>query len=117
MKPKPPRQRRWFADDWDEIGYLYDNLLYWLFERENRERAHPYAERLKRLLPKADPDHEAILGAAYWSLVYEAEGDFRKAIEHRKNEIRLIHRLHEISRGQPFEEFALRRYGYDDLSD
>lgn len=117
MKVKPPSNRRKFSDDWDEVGYLYDKLLYWLYQRENAGKAHPYAERLKSLLPKVTPHHEAIFGEECWSLVYENLGNFNKAIEHRVNEIRLIRRLHEISRNTPGEEFVLKGYGYEDLSD
>ena len=34
MKVKPPSDRRKFANEWDEIGYLYDKVLYWFYERE-----------------------------------------------------------------------------------
>ena len=117
MKTKPPRDRRKFANVWDEIGYLYDKLLYWLYQREDAGKAHFYAERLERLLSKADPDHEAIFGEECRSLVSEAKGNLRKAIEHREKEIRLIRRLHELSRKAPYEKVALTDYGYDDLSD
>jgi len=117
MKLKPPPIRYKFANEWDELEYLYHKLLYWLYEREDARKARPYADRLKRLLPKADPNHQAIFGEECWSLVYETKGDLRKAIEHRKNEIRLIRRLHEISRNAPYEDLILKDYGYDDLSD
>jgi hypothetical protein len=114
---KPPPGRRRFAGDWDQIGYLYDKLLYWLYQRADPSKACPNAERLERLLPRVDPDHEAIFGEECWSLVHEAKGNLPKAIEHRENEVRLIRRLHRVSRGAPHEEVALRDYGYDDLSD
>jgi tetratricopeptide (TPR) repeat protein len=117
MKGKRPADRRKFANEWDEIGYLYDKLLYWLYGRADPERARPYAERLERLLPRADPDHEAIFGEECRSLACEAKGDLGNAIQHRENEIRLIRRLHEISRGKPWEEIALKDYDYEALSD
>lgn len=117
MKAKPPPDRRKFANAWDEIGYLYDKLLYWLYEREDARKARPYAERLEQVLPKAAPDHGAIFGEECWSLVYETKGDLRKAIEHRENEVRLIRRLHKISRRAPYEDLVLKDYGYGDLSD
>jgi tetratricopeptide (TPR) repeat protein len=117
MKAKAPPDRRKFATTWDEIGYLYDKLLYWLYQRQEVERARPYAERLERLLPTADARHEAIRGEECWSLVYETKGDVHKAIKHRLNEIRLIRRLHRISRHAPNERVMLKAYGYDDLSD
>ena len=117
MKANPPPERRKFANEWDEIGYLYDKLLYWLYQRGNPAKALPYAKRLERLLPKADPGHDGIFSEECWSLVYETRGDLRKAIEHRENEIRLIRQLHEICRGNPDDEVALEGYGYADLAD
>ena len=69
------------------------------------------------LLPKVTPEHEGIFGEECWSLLHEAKGDLPRAIERRENEIRLIRRLHEISRNKPHEEIVLKQYGYDDLSD
>ena len=117
MKSKPPPERRKFADAWDEIGYLYDKLLYWLYQRDDAQKARPFAERLERLLARADPDHEAIFGQECRSLVYETKGDLPKAITHREKEIRLIRRLHKISRDAPHERIVLQQYGHNDLSD
>jgi tetratricopeptide (TPR) repeat protein len=117
MKVKAPSQRRKFANEWDEVGYLYDKLLYWLYQRENAGKARSYAKRLEELLPKADAHHEAIFGEECWSLVYETKGNLLKAIQHRENEIRLIRRLREISGNATHERLALKDYGYDDLSD
>jgi len=33
MKVEPPPHRRKFADALEEMGYLYDKLLYWLYQR------------------------------------------------------------------------------------
>ena len=117
MKDKPPPNRRKFAGEGDEINYLYDKLLYWLYRRADRRKARPYARRLERLLPRAFPGHDAIFGEECWSLVHETKGDLRRAIEHRENELRLIGRLYEISLDKPYEEAALKEYGYDDWSD
>jgi hypothetical protein len=117
MKSKPPPARRKFTDEWDEIGYLYDKLLYWLYHRADAEKARPFAERLEEVLPRATPEHEGIFGEECWSLVYEAKGDLPKAIAHRENEIRLIRRLHEISQNTSSADFVFRQYGYADLSD
>jgi tetratricopeptide (TPR) repeat protein len=117
MKVKSPSIRHKFANEWDELEYLYDQLLYWLYERQNPAKARRYAKRMAPLLEKADPDHEAIFGEECRSLMHEAKGDLPKAIEHRKNEIRLVRRLHEISHQAPFENRILKDYGYADLSD
>jgi hypothetical protein len=117
MKPDPPPNKRKFPAEWDEIGYLYDKLLYWLYQRADVGKARPFAERLERLLSRVASNHEAIFGEECWSLVYEAKRDYPKAIEHRENEIRLIRRLHNIAADAPHKELVLRDYGYGDLSD
>jgi hypothetical protein len=117
MKVKPPADRRKFANAWDEIEYLYSKLLYWLYQREDNGKARRYADRLERILRKADPNGDAILGQECRSLICETRGDLAAAIKHRENEIRLIRRLHESIRNTPHQEFALKDYGYDALSD
>ncbi|HEX7378938.1 MAG TPA: hypothetical protein VF278_17590 [Pirellulales bacterium] len=81
MKAKPPLKRRTFANDWEEIEYVYQKLLYWLYTRENSRRAMPYADRLAPLLIAADSNGDSILGQECWSLIHEAKGDLDKAIE------------------------------------
>jgi tetratricopeptide (TPR) repeat protein len=117
MKTKRPTHRRVFANAKDEIGYLYDKLLYWLYDRGDANKARPYAKRLERLLPQVDPDNEGIFGKECWSLIHEAQGDLAGAIKHRENEIRLIRRLHEMNRKGLVSSATLKGYGYDDLSD
>src|SRR5205085_11865917 len=97
--------------------YRRDKVLYWLYARGEPIRARPYARRMIRLLTRVDPDQEAILGQECRSLAYQALADLDKAIEHRRNEIGLMRRLHEISRGRSDEGYVLRHRGYDDLSD
>jgi tetratricopeptide (TPR) repeat protein len=117
MKPNPPADRRKFTTEWDEIGYLYDKLLYWLYQRADPGKARVFADRLERLLSRVPASQEAIFGEECWSLVYEAKGDYPKAIEHRENEIRLIRRLHDIAADEPHRDLALKDYGLEDLSD
>ncbi len=117
MKTKPPPDRRKFADQRDQIDYLYHKLLYWLYEREDRIRARAFAERLGRLLSKSSPGHDSIFPEECWSLICEAKDDLAGAIKHRENEVRLIKRLHEISQGTPQHKAVFQLYGYDDLSD
>ncbi|HKA08030.1 MAG TPA: hypothetical protein VKD71_12280 [Gemmataceae bacterium] len=117
MKEKPPPDRHAFDNVWDEINYLRVKLLYWLYRRHDRARSRAFAERLARLLTKADPDQASILGQECRSLVHEALGDLPRAIAHRENEIRFIRRLHEISIGTLTEATALDGYDFSDLSD
>lgn len=117
MNAKPPPVRRKFANAWDEIRYLYDKLLYWLYQREDPGKARSYAERLEKLLTLTDPNHEAIFGEECRSLVFEAKGDLRKSLQHREKEVRLIRRLHEVARHAANPDLVLKDYGYGDLSD
>ena len=117
MSLKPPPDRRKFADAWDEIEYLRDKLLYWLYQRQDKDKARPYADRLARLLADADPEHEALLGEECWSLVHEAKGDLAKAIQHREREIELIRRLHDLAQNELHRDAMLRGYGLEDLTD
>jgi hypothetical protein len=112
-----PPTRRKFANDWDEVEYLYWKLLYWFYEQDNPARARGYAARLERLLPKVAGSHEAILGQECRSLLYELKGDLRNAIKHREQETRLIKRLLELAKDSPSKDFILRAYDYSDLSD
>src|SRR5262249_3134252 len=100
-----------------EIQYLYDKLLYWLYQKENRQKAVPFATRLKPLLRRASPDHDAVFGEECWSLVYELEGDRLQAISFREHEIELIRKLRHASMGSPNAAFGLEGYDISDLSD
>jgi hypothetical protein len=117
MKTKPPPDRRKFAGAWDEIEHLYQKVLYWLYQRENVNKAQPFAARLERILASADPDESAILGAECRSLIHEARGELQKAIDYRRKEIRLIRKLQNLAQHSPDQGFLLRGYGYGDLSD
>jgi hypothetical protein len=117
MKTEPPPGRRKFADARDHMEYLYHKLLYWLYEREDRARARTFAKRLAQVVSNASPGHDAIFPEECWSLICEARADLPGAIKHRELEIRLIKRLHAISRTAPQQEDVLRLYGHDDLSE
>jgi len=117
MKTKAPAVRRQFANAWDEINYLRDKLLFWLYQRSKPDKAIPFAKRMQKLLARSDRSQESIVGQEGRSLTFEALGDLHRAIEHREKEIHLIRRLRELSIGTPSEDFALRFYGPSDLSD
>jgi hypothetical protein len=93
MSTRPPEIRRKFSHPWDEIQYLYHQMLYWLFERNDRARAARWSPRLSALLAQHDPLCEAILGAAARALVAEAAGDLWSAIRARQRELELIEQL------------------------
>lgn len=105
------------ASTWGEIRDFYHRLLSHLYKNEDTRRARLVANRLEPLLATADPNGEAIFGEECRSLIHEARGNLRQAIKHRQNEIRLIRRLHEISRDKTYEQVATQGYTYDDLAD
>jgi hypothetical protein len=101
----------------DSLDRLYNQLVTWLYERQDIRRALPIAHRLKRLLSQFDPRPKSIFVEECRSLVAEATGDLQSAIKHREKEIRLIRRLHGTSQGTESEGYALRQYDYADLSE
>jgi hypothetical protein len=117
MATKSPATRRAFANEWDEIDYLYHKLLYWLYDRRQPGRAGRFADRLDQLLRKAPGASESIRGAECASLIDEAWGDLAGAIKWREKEVRRIRRLLDISRGQPGEAWIRGHYDWGDLSD
>ncbi len=117
MNPEPPAGKRKFADTSEEMGYLYDKLVYWLYQRQLFRRALPFADRLERLLANSGPETQSIFAEECRSLIHEAKGDLAKAIAHREKEIRLIRRLHEITQNTSGADFAFGQYNHADLSD
>jgi hypothetical protein len=114
---KTPLVERASASSWREVRDLYHQLLRVLYEKEDARRARLLADRMESLLADADPDQEAILGQECRSLIHEARGDLRRAIQHRKKEVALIRKLHELSRHKPYEKAALQDYSHGDLAD
>jgi tetratricopeptide (TPR) repeat protein len=112
-----PRSRRKFNHEWNAIEYLYHKVLYWYYRRHDRAKALRFCNRLEKLLQRTSSVHEAILGQAAWSLVYDLKGDLPKAIQHREREIKLIRRLWDISRGTPGEALVFQQHDASDLSD
>jgi hypothetical protein len=117
MKLEPPTDRRKFADASEEIGYLYDKLIYWLYLRQDSRRARPFADRLEQRLAAASQEPESIFAEECRSLVHEAKGDLANAMKHREREIRLIRRLHQLAQNAAEADFIFRQYSYADLSD
>jgi tetratricopeptide (TPR) repeat protein len=117
MASKPVPTRRKFGGEWDEILYLYDKLLFWLYDRQDHPRALRFCGRLARLLRKASPDHQAIRGEECWSLIWEARNDLGRAIEHRENEVRLVRKWLRLAADSPDRESLLQLCGPEDLSD
>jgi len=93
MTEKAPPTRRKFSGIWDQINYLYDKTLYWSWGQGNWRKAQRFADRLKRLVVKADPKGEALLGVSSRALAAEVDGDLRKAIRFRQREIKMMRRL------------------------
>jgi tetratricopeptide (TPR) repeat protein len=106
MSARPPRNRRKFSGEWDEILYLYDKILYWWYNRTSRRRALQFCNKVVPLLKLHARNHTAIKGEECWSLVFEVRRNLQKAIRHRENEIRLIERLRRLK--QAMEDYQPR---------
>ena len=119
VRVKAPFARKGFREEWVELTYLYDKILYWLYDREDCCRAGEFRDRFEQLLKQHAADHEAIFGEECWSILFELDGDHHRAIQHREREIALIRRLREISKDSPLEvkDYVLRAYRVENLCD
>jgi hypothetical protein len=111
---KPSKNRRIFQTIWDEIEYLHDKAAYWLDYRQQRRNAARYLKRLKPLVEKADPRHEAILGAACRAQLAGYAGSLPDEIRFTQHKIKLLEqwlRGHEERQGYDwndlFDEYEL----------
>ncbi len=50
-------------------------------------------------------------------MVHEGKGDLANAIKHRENEVRLIRRLHKLTRSTPSADYIFGQYSLSDLRD
>jgi tetratricopeptide (TPR) repeat protein len=116
MKLKPS-DRKQSDRALSQLDRLYDRLVHWLYERQNPGRARPLADRLECLLTTLDPQQESIFGEECRSLIHEARGEASKAIRHRRNEIRLIRRLHALADKSEDAAFLFGQYSFADLRD
>ena len=117
MKRKPITDGAKSADTWEQISQMYDRLVYWLYERQDADRARSYADRLEKTLARNETEAGAIFAEECRSLIYEARGDGKQAIKHREKEIALIRRLHARARNTLNERYVFRQYSYADLRD
>jgi hypothetical protein len=99
----------------EKMDDLYQELLTWLYERDDPARAQAVASRLAKLLSRYQSEPESIFVEECRSLVAEAMGDLANAIRHRENEIRLIRRLHRLTQNRPEADLARSQYDFDDL--
>jgi hypothetical protein len=117
MTTKAPPTRTRFRSDWDEIEYLYHKILYWFYERADRERALRFAGRLRRLLERNAHEHQSIFGEECWSILSELGGDITAAVRHRERETELILKLWEVTPSDPDRSPAIDPYEVADLAD
>jgi hypothetical protein len=75
------------------------------------------AIELTQLLSQFGQASQSIFLEECRSLVSEAMADLPKAIKHRQNEIRLIHRLHRLSMNTDGEQFVFGQYDFADIRD
>jgi hypothetical protein len=117
MKTEAVPTRRRFYNEWDEIEYLRQKILYWFYGKANRRKALPLCARLQALLKRTPGARGAILAEECRSLICEVQGDLPKAIAHREREIAMMKRLIQISDKGPNRDYVLDGRDYPDLSD
>jgi len=106
-----PALRRSFRSAWDEIEYLYHQLLYWLYDAGRRDRGYQYAFRLQRLLDRHDPAAESLLGMDGRAVLAELEEEWETAADYRERAVAAMTKL--LAGGH----LASARLGPDDISD
>ncbi len=92
----PPKTRRKFIHEWDEIGYLYWKGAYWIHIRQSRLQATRFIERLKTLIDLHDPNEEALLGAMGQALFAEFHRDLVGEIKYTERVVRMVVKCIEI---------------------
>ena len=84
-----------FNTEWQEIVYLCDRTQYFIHEMLQRDKAKQFVDRMRTIMPSIGHTGECILGETALALIAEYDGEWGKALTHRKNELRLISSLHE----------------------
>lgn len=111
MNNGKPRIRRTFRSVWDEIEYLYHHVLYWLYDKGEKEPAYPFAFRLQRLLDKQDPRTQSLLGMDSRAVMAELSDDWDDAARHRNMAVKALTKLRRMG------QLANANLGPEDISD
>jgi hypothetical protein len=109
-KENPPATQRRFASVWSELDYLCKKVRYWLYTRQQKDRATRYMPRLQRVLRDLPENDRALLREEGLALLCEVNGQPADAINHRRREIQLMERLHREARLPTYSE-STRTYG------
>src|SRR5262245_18753844 len=107
--------RRRFSSVWQEIDYLYDQVVRWFCDAHDRKRAEPFAKRLVGLLKQEPSAGPTPFTKGAWSLLHELDGDLAAAIVHRASEVRLLKRLFAVAITRSSFDLVLAYYDYQDL--
>ena len=117
MKSKIPRNRRAATNPVDDLEALHLELLRLYYDEGERNHTRDVADRLEAALLRLPETDDSIFAEEVRSLVAEVRGDLAEAIHSREGEVRKILELHSMTRGTPNWHYALRQYGYGDVSD
>ena len=107
--------RRKFSSVWQEIDYVYDQVVRWFCGSHDRKRAAPFAKRLAMLLKQESSAGPTPFTEGAWSLLHELDGDLAAAIVHRASEVRLLKRLFAVAITRSSFDLVLAYYDYQDL--
>lgn len=104
---------------WGELSDLCQKARYWLYTRQDKAKAAPYADRLQDVLSELPANDLAIVRAEALALISELRGKTKEAIAHRQREIELMMRLQADAKSPSYDESTrthlLRGRGEADL--
>ena len=83
------------AKAWGRLALLCEALHERLYQERDREGAGAFLPQLEHVLAHVPESDMAIVRAEGLGLFHELRREWQKALEHRRREIRLMHRLYE----------------------
>lgn len=102
----PPRTRRKFSSDFDELSYLAQKLQYWIYERGKPSVARRFCKRFESILKRYRSEwNESIALQQHLALLYDAKDNLRREIVHQEQLVALLKRLWNLGgRVGPYDE-------------
>lgn len=100
----PPKRRR-FVDEHDELRYLRQQLLYWLYEKKDVSHSASFARRVEEIWDSDPRLLWSVVGNECMALASEALGKTEASVTFRRKHIASIACVREYARsGLPFDQ-------------
>jgi len=100
-----------FNNEWHELSFLCGRAMFFMHESQKRDDARAFTERMRTIMASIGHTGEAIIGETALALIAEFDGKWGEGLTHRKNELKLISKLHnsimEEQKGKDCVEFVL----------